>query len=259
MSKRTIKIFAILLMILILILTSCNTSKEKDLSGNPPQSSKSNSNSPRTSPSTINKSKTSPQAISKTKTTSQAITKTKNNSKAISKTKTTSHAKNSKKTKHKPPKKNIIISRFKTKILDMNHNRVFNITKASKHINAFTLMPNSTFSFNKVVGKRDSEKGYKQAKIIVKGEREEAIGGGICQLSSTIYNAVFPLKLPIIERHNHTGDVHYLPQGKDAAVDYGSLDLKFKNTFDFPLRFYVYIKKGYLHVNVIKVAKYKEV
>lgn len=157
--------------------------------------------------------------------------------------------------KHNPIKTSVIetISVFKTKLLDKTRSRIFNIKKAAKKINSFTLESNAIFSFNKVVGERSPQKGYKTAKILVEGERDEAVGGGICQLSSTIYNAILPLKFEVIERHTHTGEVHYLPLGMDAAVDYNNLDLKFKNIKVYPVKFKVYIKSGYLFVEIIKI------
>lgn len=154
------------------------------------------------------------------------------------------------KTTHR--KKYTAIARFSTQLLDLSSTRIFNIEKAAMKINTFILKPGCIFSFNAIVGNRTSETGYKDAKIIVHGKREKGNGGGICQLSSTLYNAVLKVKLPILERHNHTGKIHYLPIGRDAAVSYGHLDFKFKNNQKHPLKFQVYIHKGYLKVVILQ-------
>jgi vancomycin resistance protein YoaR len=149
-----------------------------------------------------------------------------------------------------PPK---VISSFATVLLDQHKNRIDNIKLASQEINNYTLIPGGTFSFNGIVGKRGEGIGYKKAKILVEGEREVAIGGGICQLSSTIYQAAKKLNLKIIERHSHSADVHYIPIGEDAAVNYKNKDLKFINNKDYSIQFKIRIKKGKLIVTILKI------
>lgn len=148
--------------------------------------------------------------------------------------------------------KPIILAAFSTKLLDKHKNRIINLKRASNKINNYTLKPNEIFSFNRIVGERSSSEGYKKAKILVSGESDIDIGGGICQLSSTIYNAARKLKLKIIERHIHSGDIHYLPMGYDAAVNYKDKDLKFKNTTKNYLQFRVKVTKNNLTVYLIK-------
>lgn len=145
---------------------------------------------------------------------------------------------------------NKLIGTFSTDILDKHKNRIANIKHAAKKINNYILIPGATFSFNKVVGKRVTEKGYKKATILIKGERTEAIGGGICQLSSTLYNAVRKLNLKIVERHTHSADVHYLPMGLDAAVNYNNKDFKFINTKSYPLQLKINVNKNKLTVSI---------
>jgi vancomycin resistance protein YoaR len=158
----------------------------------------------------------------------------------------------------KAPKNNAIIkpkvvSSFTTTLLDQHKNRLDNIRRASKPINKYILIPGGTFSFNNIVGKRDADNGYKKAKILIDGERDVDIGGGICQLSSTIYQAAKKLKLNITERHTHTADVHYIPIGDDAAVNYKNKDLKFINTKNYSIQFRISIKKGKLTVVIVKL------
>ncbi|MBI6872112.1 VanW family protein [Clostridium aciditolerans] len=147
---------------------------------------------------------------------------------------------------------NKVLATFSTTILDSDENRVNNIRLASQKINGFVLKPGETFSFNKIVGKRDYNKGYKKAKVLVNGESNEGVGGGICQLSSTIYNAALKSGMQIIERHTHSGEVGYIPRGQDAAVSYGYKDLKFKNLNSYPVKFIVNIKNGKVYVSTIK-------
>lgn len=146
-----------------------------------------------------------------------------------------------------------VVASFKTKILDVHKNRVDNIKRASNEFNNYVLEPGKTFSFNAIVGKRNSSDGYKKAKILVDGEQDEAFGGGICQLSSTIYNAAKKLGLKITERHTHSNEIYYLPIGQDAAVNYGSKDLKFINTKSYPIKFKIKIKKRYLIVDIVRI------
>lgn len=108
-------------------------------------------------------------------------------------------------------------------------NRVYNISVAAKAIDDLMLKPGATFSFNKIVGPRSQEAGYKTAGVIINNEMVEGIGGGVCQVSSTLYNAVLQADLEIVERVNHSTPVAYLPLGQDATVAYDYLDFKFKN------------------------------
>lgn len=147
---------------------------------------------------------------------------------------------------------NKVLASFSTTILDSDENRVNNIRLASQKINGLVLKPGETFSFNKIVGKRDYNKGYKKAKVLVNGESNEGVGGGICQLSSTIYNAALKSGMQIIERHTHSGEVGYIPRGQDAAVSYGYKDLKFKNVNSYPVKFIISIKNGKVYVSTIK-------
>ena len=96
-------------------------------------------------------------------------------------------------------------------------------------------MPGEIFSFNDVVGPRTAERGYKEAGTYVGNKIEPGIGGGICQVSTTIYRAAMKANLRSIERTNHSMAVGYAQPGLDATVSYGYLDYKFKNTYDFPI------------------------
>ncbi|GLC30835.1 VanW family protein [Clostridium omnivorum] len=149
-------------------------------------------------------------------------------------------------------KKPTILSSYETPLMDSSSTRVNNITLAAKKINNYTLKPGETFSFNNTVGKRTPEKGYKKAKILVKGEPAEDIGGGICQLSTTLYNAAEKSGMKIIERHHHSKAVCYVGKGKDATVSYGYYDFKFKNTKSYAIQIKTGISNGKVYVNIIK-------
>lgn len=97
-----------------------------------------------------------------------------------------------------------------------------------------------TFSFCNTVGKATKEKGYEEADVYdSEGNVTQGLGGGNCQISSTLYNAVLAVpELEVVERHEHSRKVTYVEEGKDAAVAYGSVDFRFKNTLDKPIRIY---------------------
>jgi vancomycin resistance protein YoaR len=124
---------------------------------------------------------------------------------------------------------------FDTDILNNDPNRISNIELAIKSIDGFVLKPGKTFSFNKVVGERTEEKGYKESDILVDGESSQGIGGGVCQLSTTLYNTVKIAGLKTTERHEHSKAVGYVPKGQDATVNYGTKDYKFINNKDFSI------------------------
>lgn len=118
---------------------------------------------------------------------------------------------------------------FSTDISTSSADRKHNIKNALTSINKTEILPNETFSFNRTVGKRTAENGYRQAKIIVNNEFIEGVGGGVCQVSSTLYNTALLAGLEIIEANKHSKQVHYVNYGFDAMVNFGSSDLKFKN------------------------------
>lgn len=116
-----------------------------------------------------------------------------------------------------------------------NKSRSHNISLSAKAIDNHVVFPNETFSFNQVVGMRTRNKGYKSAPIIVKGELSEGVGGGICQVSSTLFNAVDRAGLQIVQRYSHTRSVPYVPPGRDATVSWGGPDFRFQNQYNQPI------------------------
>lgn len=142
------------------------------------------------------------------------------------------------------------IGRYVTSFNPHNKKRANNIQLATKAINNYVVFPGETFSFNKVVGKRTAAKGYLRAPVIVRGEFSEDIGGGICQVSSTLYNAVDNAGVQIVERFSHSRKVPYIPPGRDATVSWYGPDFEFKNNYNQP----VLIRARTLgHLLIIKV------
>lgn len=125
--------------------------------------------------------------------------------------------------------KNELAAEAFTQIYDKSENRMNNLRLAAMAIDGTVVDINEVFSFNAAVGKRSEERGYKKAPVIVEEKREYDYGGGVCQLSSTIFQAVKKAGLDVVERHEHKKEVDYAKKGEDAAVDYDTLDLKFVN------------------------------
>lgn len=132
-------------------------------------------------------------------------------------------------------KVNTKLASFSTDFATSGYERSTNITLATKSINGTLLMPGDEFSFNKVVGERTTAKGYMPAGVIVGNKTESGIGGGICQVSTTLYNAVLRANVNSTQRTHHTLPSHYIGLGMDATVDYGNIDYKFKNTLQYPI------------------------
>lgn len=129
-------------------------------------------------------------------------------------------------------------------------NRTANIKLAARKINGHIIYPGENFSFNEVVGPREKDYGFKEALEYVDGELVPGIGGGVCQVSSTIYNAVLLANLKVIERYNHSKPLGYVPLGRDATVVYGALDFKFSNNSASPVMIMAEVEGNKLHVGV---------
>ena len=147
------------------------------------------------------------------------------------------------------------ISSFSTPIVDTHKNRINNIKITCSRISNTVVKSNEEFSFCKVVGQPTAEDGYKEAHAFVDGELVNSIGGGNCQVSTTIYNAAKKIDgVKITERHEHDKPVGYIEMGKDATVAYDYLDLKFKNNNNFDLKLKAYIKNNKVCVDIYKIA-----
>jgi len=138
-----------------------------------------------------------------------------------------------------------ILSTFKTTYSlenDNDYNRSINISLAANEINNYILPPGEVFSFNKIVGPRTKEKGYQKAHVYDGGKIIYGIGGGICQVSTTLYNASLYANFEIIERNSHQFTVDYAPLGQDSSVSYGYEDYVFKNNTPYPIKIVLEIK-----------------
>ncbi len=135
---------------------------------------------------------------------------------------------------------------YSTAFNPSNVERSDNIRLAAKKINGCLLEPGEVFSFNKVVGRRDEQSGFKTAKVYQSGEIVDGVGGGICQVSSTLFNAVLLADMEVVERTNHSMPVNYVENGRDATVSYDSIDFVFKNTASYPIRLDVNVGNGIL-------------
>ncbi|NGQ94837.1 hypothetical protein G3578_06520 [Brevibacillus sp. SYP-B805] len=131
-----------------------------------------------------------------------------------------------------------------------NRNRSHNISLAAQAINNWVLLPGEVFSFNKVVGQRTAQKGYRPAPVIVRGELSEGIGGGICQVSSTLFNAVDRAGMHILKRYSHSREVPYVPPGRDATVSWYGPDFVFQNLYPYPVLIRAYARYGQVMVSV---------
>ena len=136
-----------------------------------------------------------------------------------------------------------------------NANRTTNLRLAAQKINGTVIMPGETFSYNTTVGERTIAAGYKNAAIYENGRVVDGLGGGICQVSSTLYNSVLYSNLEVVERNNHMFLTTYAPGGRDATVAYGSLDFKFKNNRDYPIKIAASVQNGYCTVSIYGLRK----
>lgn len=131
-----------------------------------------------------------------------------------------------------------------------NRNRAHNIAMSAKAIDSRVVFPGEKFSFNRTVGIRSVERGYLRAPIIVRGELAEGIGGGICQVSSTLYNAVDRAGLKILERYSHSRHVPYVRPGRDATVSWNGPDFVFQNPYGQPVLIRTFAGPGRIMVAV---------
>lgn len=130
-----------------------------------------------------------------------------------------------------------VLGFYHTSMEGSSEGRMSNIEKAMKKINGEKIKPNEVFSYNEEVGNSNiAEDGWEKAGVILNGHLVDDYGGGICQVSSTLYNAAAEAGLTMVERHTHSKNVGYVPVGQDATVAYGLLDFKFQNPFDYPVK-----------------------
>lgn len=146
------------------------------------------------------------------------------------------------------------IAKFSTKLPNDTKERYSNIKLACKTLDGTIVKSGDTFSLWNTLGCPTKEKGYRKAKAFTSdGDIKQSYGGGICQVSTTIYNALLKIdEIKITERHEHSRDVVYIKDGKDAAVSYKSADLKFKNNADYDIKLKASVKNNKV---IIKIEK----
>ncbi len=137
-----------------------------------------------------------------------------------------------------------VLSTFTTNYGTGDANRNANIALAAKSINSTVVMPGEVFSYNDLIGECSTKTGYKTATIYLNGKLSTGVGGGICQVSTTLYNAVLRANLEIVQRRNHSLGVTYVPAGQDAMVNIGTSDFKFKNNREYPIKVVAYVGTG---------------
>lgn len=148
-----------------------------------------------------------------------------------------------------------IITSFSTKIYNKESERQNNIQLTCNTLDSTIVRNGSTFSFCDTIGQSTSAKGYQEADIFDKdGNKKKGLGGGNCQVSTTLYNAVLQVpNLVVTERHEHSNKVPYISKGKDAAIAYGSYDLKFKNNTGYDIMIKTEANNTNVIITLIKI------
>lgn len=146
---------------------------------------------------------------------------------------------------------NYTLGTYSTSYATSTAARKANVELAARKINGVILAPGEVFSYNKVVGPRTRAAGFRDAPMYANGETVEGVGGGICQVSSTLYSAVLYADLKIVKRQNHSMTVAYVPRGQDATVSYGTIDFRFKNDTAYPIKVLAGYSGGKLTVSIL--------
>ncbi len=139
-----------------------------------------------------------------------------------------------------------------------SYGRATNIELCAANIDGKVFMPGEVFSFNEVVGQRTPQRGFKQAAAYANGQTVMEYGGGICQVSSTLYNAVLLANLEIVERYNHMFPVSYVPVSRDATVSWGSCDFLFKNNKNYPIKISSKTSDGNVYIKIYGIREDNE-
>lgn len=150
------------------------------------------------------------------------------------------------------------LATFTTRYDASDTDRTTNLKLACEKLNGTVVLPGETFSYNETLGPRTVAAGYKNAKIYEAGQVVDGLGGGICQISSTLYNTALKANMEIVERRNHQFVTSYVPAGRDATVVYGSIDFKFKNTRSYPIRIVASAQSGVATVTLYGIKEEQE-
>ncbi len=151
-----------------------------------------------------------------------------------------------------------LLATFSTRFDGSNYNRNTNIKLAAKKVNGTVILPGEKFSFNTIVGSRTIEAGFKEGTAYVGGKVVPDVGGGVCQVSSTIYNTALLANMQIVERSNHMFTTGYVAASRDATVYYGSLDFVFKNSRKYPIKMVASANGGLCKVSIYGIKEEKE-
>lgn len=151
-----------------------------------------------------------------------------------------------------------VLGTFTTRYDASNKNRSNNIMLASNKIDGTVILPGETFSYNQIVGKRTIDAGYKEAGAYAGGKVVQEVGGGICQVSSTLYNAILYANLEVVDRSNHYFETSYVDAGRDATVSWGTVDFKFKNNRKYPIKVEAVSKNGVTKISIKGIKEEKE-
>ena len=138
-------------------------------------------------------------------------------------------------------------------------NRIHNVDLVAHLVDGKLIAPGATFSFNETTGERSAAKGFLEAPVIVNGELQTGLGGGVCQVSTTVFNAAYEAGLRITERTNHALYISHYPLGRDATVDYPDLDLKFVNDTGHWLLLRTFVNPGELSVVLYGTPQHRKV
>ena len=147
------------------------------------------------------------------------------------------------------------LSTFSTKYNASDTDRTTNLVIACRKLNGKVIMPGETFSYNETLGPRTYAAGYRNGKIYENGQVVDGLGGGICQISSTLYNAALMSDMEIVERRNHQFVTSYVDKGRDATVVYGATDFRFKNTRTYPIRLVASATGGVATVSIYGIKE----
>ncbi|MCH5185789.1 MAG: VanW family protein [Oscillospiraceae bacterium] len=153
---------------------------------------------------------------------------------------------------------NKTLASFSTKYSASNVNRSQNLALAASKMNGTVLAPGEVFSYNDVVGKRTAANGFKNAPVYENGKSVDGIGGGVCQVSTTLYSAVLYADLKIVSRRNHSLPVAYVPLGQDATVVDDAIDFQFENNTNYPIKIVSSAAKGTIDVSIVGTEREKE-
>lgn len=152
----------------------------------------------------------------------------------------------------------VVLSRYVTSLRGRTPNQVHNVALAARTLNGRWIRPGGTLSFNGTVGSWSSDSGYKLAPVSYDGELVPSWGGGVCQASTTLYNAALLAGLEVPERHRHRWRPRYVAPGRDAAVAYSNIDLKLRNPHPWPVRIEGEIRGALVEFRVIGKEPLKE-